>query len=1071
MPRDRPGLAKISRPRLHDVLARTRLFNLLDKSGTRPVVWLSAQPGAGKTTLIAGYLEARKRPTLWYQLDAGDADPAAFFYHLRLAAGTGAAGRARADAPLPLLTAEHAADPRAFARRFFRELFDRLEPGSVIVFDDFHEVPEDSVFHDLLCEAIAQLPAGLQCHVLSRTEPPGRYGPLLAADAMALVGGETLRHTLQETRAIARKRGIDDGAAIEALHRRSNGWAAGLTLLLAPLRERLAEPLDESADSLQHVFGYFAQRVLDGRPEEERRLLMQLAFLPFATADMACRLTGSPHAPRLLERLYRHHLFTDRRRPAAARRSTDGTAPVDHIYHFHDLFGGFLRHQALRQFGADACREIRRAAAGCLEQAGFRDEALTLNAEAGAWDAFGRLLAGEAERLLAQGRRNSVIDWLERMPASARADAPWLDYWEARAHMHAGPERAIALFEAAQARFERAGDRAGQLACGAGVLQTLWYARLGWSEIVTRVARLEAFLREPLTFPSPGVAMMTYAAVHAALAFCVPSHPDIGMTARRLIDLLGDEAIDWDLRLATATHLMAYLHNAADFDGLAALMARVDERVDRDGASALNRAFWHVFRAMHDLRLGAYEPAAQRFDRAAAIARDDGLVHAEFAALQFRCYLELLFRHADAAQALLARMETHAGRHHRDGEMNYWTVRTLLAQQRGDARAAQAHAERALAAIEAVGAPYFMVVFPVTLAAAFADAGEPDRSLAIVAASRDLARGTYLEVMEPQWLLEEAYAQRVHGDIESMRAALARGLGLAARSERDAAYVHRAVALKPVLLIEALRHGIEPGLTRRLIRRWRVPPPARDCADFPWPIRVRTLGTFGILVEDAPIEFGRKVPRKALGLFKAVIAHGGSVAERVLQDLFWPDEDGDAAAKSLAATVHRLRVLLGSGDAMQQQGGIIAIDRDRVWVDAWAFEETLAGSAAADADALDAALESYRGSFLPEEEGETWPVQARERLRSRFIHALAGRAAGHEAAGRLEAAIALYLRGIDADPLVEPFYQGLMRCYARQDRKPEALSAFRRLRQTLSVSLGLAPSAESDRLYRALLQP
>jgi len=77
------ALAKIARPRLHDVLARTRLFGVLDKAARRPVVWLCAQPGAGKTTLVASYLEARKRPGIWYQVDAADADPGAHAQAIR----------------------------------------------------------------------------------------------------------------------------------------------------------------------------------------------------------------------------------------------------------------------------------------------------------------------------------------------------------------------------------------------------------------------------------------------------------------------------------------------------------------------------------------------------------------------------------------------------------------------------------------------------------------------------------------------------------------------------------------------------------------------------------------------------------------------------------------------------------------------------------------------------------------------------------------------------------------------------------------------------------------------------
>lgn len=69
---------------------------------------------------------------------------------------------------------------------------------------------------------------------------------------------------------------------------------------------------------------------------------------------------------------------------------------------------------------------------------------------------------------------------------------------------------------------------------------------------------------------------------------------------------------------------------------------------------------------------------------------------------------------------------------------------------------------------------------------------------------------------------------------------------------------------------------------------------------------------------------------------------------------------------------------------------------------------------------------------------------------------------------RDEEAIALYLRGLDADAVVEPFYQGLMRCYHRLDRLPEAAAAYRRLKQALAATLGLPPSAGTEKLYESL---
>jgi DNA-binding SARP family transcriptional activator len=160
-----------------------------------------------------------------------------------------------------------------------------------------------------------------------------------------------------------------------------------------------------------------------------------------------------------------------------------------------------------------------------------------------------------------------------------------------------------------------------------------------------------------------------------------------------------------------------------------------------------------------------------------------------------------------------------------------------------------------------------------------------------------------------------------------------------------------------------------------------------------------------------------------------------------------------------------LRALIGDSGAIVQQGGTLSLDGTRVWVDIWALEGALARTDGRNADEV---LSLYRGAFLAEDEGEPWSVMMRERLRSKFINAIAGRARECETAGQFETALECYLRGLDADPVIEQFYQGLMRCYARLDRKSEAIAAYHRLKQILSVSLALKPSPTTEKLYQAL---
>src|SRR3970040_2735782 len=82
----RAPLGKPARPSLTGILARKRLFALLDRGREGPAGWVSGPPGCGKTTLVASWLDQAGISELWYQLDDGDADVATFFYYLSAAA-------------------------------------------------------------------------------------------------------------------------------------------------------------------------------------------------------------------------------------------------------------------------------------------------------------------------------------------------------------------------------------------------------------------------------------------------------------------------------------------------------------------------------------------------------------------------------------------------------------------------------------------------------------------------------------------------------------------------------------------------------------------------------------------------------------------------------------------------------------------------------------------------------------------------------------------------------------------------------------------------------------------------
>jgi len=273
-------------------------------------------------------------------------------------------------------------------------------------------------------------------------------------------------------------------------------------------------------------------------------------------------------------------------------------------------------------------------------------------------------------------------------------------------------------------------------------------------------------------------------------------------------------------------------------------------------------------------------------------------------------------------------------------------------------------------------------------------------------------------------------------------------------------------ALTPLFGL-ALERGLDVSLVQDMIRTFRLKPPKDAPERWPWPVRIITLGRFQVLINGEPIEFARKLPRKTLLLLKAIVAHGGrDVGEQTLCDALWRDEEGDAARNALSITILRLRKLLGSNEAVLHLGGKVSLNPELCWVDAWVFEARIADTESSDRPALGL----YGGNFLHEDENEPWSVAARERLRGKFIRALSAQAASMETQSDVTAALQFYLRGIEADPIVECFHQGLMRCYEKLGKRSEAFSVYRRLKHTLSVLLGVPPSETTQRLFQDMLQ-
>lgn len=278
----------------------------------------------------------------------------------------------------------------------------------------------------------------------------------------------------------------------------------------------------------------------------------------------------------------------------------------------------------------------------------------------------------------------------------------------------------------------------------------------------------------------------------------------------------------------------------------------------------------------------------------------------------------------------------------------------------------------------------------------------------------------------------------------------------------------------------ALEHGVETEFARRIVELHRMAPPPEAGATWPWPLSIRAFGRFDVLRRGAAMALRDKAQKKPLDLLKALVACGGRAVDKVrLADFLWPDAEAGAATASLDMAVSRLRKVLGVPDALAIVDGKVDLDPGLVWLDTWTFDrdvESLQSILHGPADPDDAQVAelvarlvaAYRGHFLEHDEPARWMLGPRDRWRSRFLRSLSDVGRHWERRSRFDAAIVVYERGIEVDALAEELYRRLMQARLARGEPAEAARTYLRCRDALAAELGIAPSAETEALYRSI---
>jgi LuxR family maltose regulon positive regulatory protein len=1048
------NLAKLTRPKLFRAVPRERLFEKLDEACAQQAAWIGSPPGAGKTTLVSSYLECRQLPALWYQIDSGDADPASFFYFLAAAVET-----LTDNAQLPLLAPEYLSDLSGFTRRFFRELFRCLPRPYALVFDNYHAVPQTSVLHGIICEAVQEVPDGVSMIVTSRHEPPKALLRLQLSRALICLNSRDLRIDADEARAIAAIEGLDAATAQDtrSLWEMSDGWAAGFVLMLEHYRSTGSAGSVSAPSSRQTLFNYFAVEIFAAASADAQHLLVRTAFLPLITAAAAVAISGDLDAGKHLEELYRMRYFIDRRDEQEV------------TYQYHALFREFLLNQARAHLSAAEYLMLQRRSARLLEMDKRPEEAFLLYVDAREWSAAAQLVRQQAPDLIQQGRWQTVIAWIGALPEDMLDADPWLLYWRGVCEISTCPVRARTALEAAYDGLCARNDRIGQVMTVSAILETYYFEWTSFHPLDRWIDVLVPLLAGDVALPSVAIELRARSGLLAALLYRQPQHPLLPQETARTLALLESD-IPTASQCAAATILLNCYCFVGNLDGAERVVGLLRGSLENAQITPLNQVWWRIALSYYLMQRADRKAAAEALEQAGALAREYHLHFIESAVLTQRVLLALSFGDLAGADQILTTLEPKINSLRRMDVALFHSAQSWHNLMRGELAAAAKHGQTAVDGAFETGAVTIQSYCLIARAQLLIESGELEHALASARSMRVRGAGAS-SVLEFDALLIEAYAAMLLEQKDICVAALRTGLRIG-RQQGYANTLRWHPKMMSRLLCHALEKGIEVDYAKHLIRIRQLLPEASDSEQWPWPIKFYTLERFAIVIDGTPLKAAGKAQAKPLELLKVLLACGGrEVSGAAIIDHIWPDLDGDSAQHAFSMALHRLRKLLRRDDALTVHGGKLSINADIAWVDVWAFERLvnrLDGDAGAEqAEIAEKFFRFYPGNFLQRDTDAGWALPLRERLRNRFLRHAIGFGRRWEGLGNWDGATSAYQRALDVDNVSEELYRALMRCHTQRGENAAAIEAYRRCRQMLSVVLGVRPSAETEAMYRA----
>ncbi len=1045
-----------------NLLRRSRLVDFIHEHIDRKLILVSAAAGYGKTSLLTDFTHDTELPVCWYSLDEWDQDPRLFMEYLV------ASIRERfprfGDRTLGALQAGiRLEDINSLVGATVNEMYECIPEYFALVIDDFHLISGGQEVTSLFSSLLRRLPEN--CHIIlsSRTTTPGLpIVELMAHQELAGLGNEDLRFTASEIQELLQQNhnlNIPIREA-ETLAQQSEGWITAILLTTHTLWKGLLRTMARAKGDDSQIFAYLAREVLEQQAEEVQSFLTSSSVLERMSPALCDELLGLDNSREMLSLLEDKNLFIFR------LEGDEGK-----WFSYHRLFQDFLQSKLREE--EDRYVSLHLTAAEIFERLESWNEAMGHYLQAEAYEQAAGLLERVAAWAFKSGRWSGLLHWIEQLAGKVDL-SPWIVLNQSKVYSELGRlDEALVNVEGLRTQFSERGDRLGLAHV---LLQESNIYRLR-AEYARAIAKAEEVLST--ADPEHPEGSMTVASAHRILGICyclqgyvqealiqlenalklfeslgaeseyevANTLHDIGtvylsIDSKKFLDYSRKALVHWR-RLGAKGPLAITLNNIGvaqyrqgRFDEALGTLQEALTESRRMGLlphqAYAQATIGDVYRAK-----GEHSPALREYEQALELAEQasEGFLVTYLADALGN--LQRVLGNYSEAQKLIDQAIERGYEHDSDNEVAVALIsRGILLHVQGQDREALKVMQEALDKLRAMGVKQ-------ELAKAYLH-------LSSILFSQERLREAMLNLeMSLDILAEAGFDPLLLDEGTGTRPLLRHALGESALQE------HGQLVVKLISLTEPSAELDEPS---------------QLLVEEPTKLEFYALGPSSVRRDGDPVE-AQELRLGAREMLFFFLAHRALTKEQIVAAM-WPDLSLSKAHSTFHFYLFQVRRLLGGSTSISYEGGVYRLESRRYLYDVEEFERVLAKADKVSGEQREAylrqAVSIYRGDYL-EDIYSDWTAELRGSLERAHFRALEQLAGYHAQQGKPEEGVEFYRRLLDRDPLREDIHCEVMRCLAQAGDRAGTIKHFEELRRILSQELGVGPSAETIKLYEALV--